>query len=256
MRKSGVTVVVVLVILVSFGSFVLAENELELDGKLTQWIYNSDSSSNRVDNADDWEWVCENLYLEGYDNWIKPNEEELEIFFGEYPDLENNPGLFCYRFYYDSGGVVEEDKAERGFFGNIWNWFIGLFGYGDSDPEGSGVNVPELEDNPDCPQEKEFLEGLYIELEVSSGNKYECIRTCITVAKGGLNEEMLRTLEFGQNLMAIEGEKTCDDYGYTTDYCNVCDYDLGSVDSEYEGALGNTEGFAAAMKEFNKEMGG
>jgi len=129
-----------------------------------------------------------------------------------------------------------------------------LFGYGDSGD--GGIDVPEQEDNPDCPQQKEFVEGLYVELGESSGNKYECIRTCITVAKGGLNEEMLRTLEFGQNLMAIEGEKTCDEHGYTTDHCNVCDYDLGGGDSEYGDALGGAEGFAAAMKEFNKEMGG
>jgi hypothetical protein len=274
MKKSGVAGVVVLIVVVGFIS--AAELEIEIDGRVTKWIYNN--NSDRVEDADRWEWICDNLEKDEYANWIKPGEAELELFFEEYPGSENSSGMFCYRFDDDSEWEVSDvddeeafmeevrkieegdngvaEKSERGFFGKIWYWFIGLFGYGDSDSDDIGINVPEQKDNPDCPQEKEFVEGLYAKLEDVEGNEFDCIRTCITVAKGGLNQKMLRTFEFGQNLMAMEGEKTCDEHGYSTDYCNVCDYDLSSGDSEYGDTLSDAEGFIAGMKEFNEQMEG
>ena len=114
------------------------------------------------------------------------------------------------------------------------------------------------ERNEPCSAQEAKVDVLMADLDNARGDeyKYECIRSCLAFAKGFVTKEAVFSWITQNSIMHSTIGKTCDNYGYSIDSCNVCNYDV-EMPSEEEMVVAGMSGpvieFAMNMPEMSAE---
>ena len=112
--------------------------------------------------------------------------------------------------------------------------------------------------NEPCEAQQAKVDELMEDLDKAKGDeyKYECIRSCLGFTKGLVTKEAVFSWITQNSVTQSVTSKTCADYGYSLDSCNICGYDTempSEQDMEMAGLTGPMIEFAQAMPEIAAE---